>query len=71
MNKKGFNDKNLTGSYKSVSMQKFKPNKIQISDKAIRHSLDPDTIIASSMSMDVMGLKQEELIDGVKIEAKD
>ena len=71
MNKKVFNDKNLTGVYKSVSMQKFKPNKVQISDKAIGQSLDPDTIIASSMSMDVMGLKQEELIDGVKIEAED
>ena len=39
----GFKVKNLTGGYKSVCMQKFKPNKIEISNKIKRQSLNPDT----------------------------
>ena len=39
----GFKVKNLTGGYKSVSMQKFKPNEVNTSGTGKIHSLDPDT----------------------------
>ena len=43
LNQKGFKVKNLTGGYKSVLVQKFKPNNVEISDKKKRQSIDPDT----------------------------
>lgn len=42
---KGFKVKNLTGGYKSVSMQEVKPNMAKNSDTVKRQSLDPDTQI--------------------------